>query len=321
MIARCNQCDGDLIAVPNADALVPVLACPDCGRQVPQGAFLEQLRIIPALTPEQVIDEAHEKHGPFVARVCLFSGGHDSTVVAHRCRDHYDSLAFIDTGTAAPGVREFVEEFAGWLGKPLRILEAGDAWRRMVLGGGTRSDGQPHVALGFPGPAQHNRAYQRLKERQLDALRRDLKTNHAWNARVLFITGVRRAESTRRSKRMHVTKVGSTVFANPLIDWTAIDMRRYRTEHDLPESDVAALIHRSGECNCGCYAQPGEREMLQSLWPEWFDRTIGSLEREARAMGLRACVWGKAPPNEEAAEGGPLCSSCDWRQMTLRDDQ
>lgn len=279
---------------------------------------MKQLRIVPELSPEDVLEEAHDKHGPFVAKVCLFSGGHDSTVVAHRCKDWYDELAFIDTGTAVPGVREFVESFASYIGKPLRILEAGDAYRLMVLGGGSRpSDGQPHVALGFPGPGQHNRAYTRLKERQLDQLKRDLKVGHHRNDRVLFITGVRRAESARRAKRQHVTKIGGTVFCNPLIDWDGMDMRQYRMKHELPESDVAALIHRSGECNCGCYAQEGEREMLQDLWPEWFDRTIGSLEREAKAKGIPACVWGKAPPDAVAVEGGPLCASCDFRQLRI----
>ena len=55
-------------------------------------------------------------------------------------------------------------------------------------------------------------------------------------------------------------------------------MRRYRGELELPQSDVAALMHRSGECNCGSYANPDEREMLASLWPRWFERTIRAVE-------------------------------------------
>ena len=277
----------------------------------------EQLRILPRLEPEDVLEEAHDKHGPFVAKVCLFSGGHDSTVVAHRCKDWYDELAYIDTGTSVPGVREFVESFAAHIGKPLRILEAGDAYRRMVLGGHEMANGTVAPANGFPGPAQHGRAYINLKERQLEALKRELKEGHHRMSRVLYLTGVRRAESARRSRRPAITKSGSTIFASPLIDWDGMDMRQYRMEHGLPESDVAALIHRSGECNCGCYAQEGEREMLQDLWPEWFDRTIGSLEREARAKGIPACKWGQAPPNAVAIEGGPLCASCDFRQTRL----
>jgi 3'-phosphoadenosine 5'-phosphosulfate sulfotransferase (PAPS reductase)/FAD synthetase len=225
-------------------------------------AEIEQLSVFPAVDPDDLISQAKAEHRP-VATVCLFSGGNDSAVLAHRCRDHYDRLVFIDTGTAVPGVREFVESFAQWIGKSLWIYESGDAYRRMVL----------NSEFGFPGPGQHGRAYTRLKERQIEALLRDLKAGHPRSARVLALTGVRRAESTRRSKRQPITRRGGLVFANPLIDWTNQDMRAYRAEHALPESDVAALIHRSGECNCGAFAEPGERKMLRSLWPDWFEAT------------------------------------------------
>lgn len=316
MIPKCNQCGGSLVEQVSADALIPVLECDQCGRQVPRGAFGQQERLLPGLEPEQVIEKAESEHGPFIARVCLFSGGNDSTVLAHRCRDHYEQLVFIDTGTAVPGVREFVQEFAEYLDKPLLVYESGDEYRRMVLGGGMRSNGKPNVAMGFPGPAQHGRAYNRLKERQLEALRRDLKDGHPRSARVLYLTGVRRDESKRRAQRSEVTRKGAMTFCNPLIDWTNLQMQAYRSEHRLPQSDVAALIHRSGECNCGAFAAPGEREMMQSLWPEWFERTIGDLEREAKSMGLRACVWGQAPPSMPADEVGELCSDCQLR-MTV----
>lgn len=254
-----------------------------------------QASIVERLAPEEVIERAVLENGP-VASVALFSGGHDSTVLAHRCREFYGTLAYIDTGTAVPGVRRFVEEFAEWIDKPLVVLEAGSKYRDMVLGTGeTARPGVP--PLGFPGPAQHNRAYNRLKERQLRVLLKQLKAGYPRSARVLYLTGVRRAESERRKARMPITSEGSIVFANPLIDWTGDMMRAYREQHDLPESDVAALLHRSGECNCGSFAAPGEREMLESLYPEWFAETIGGLEEEARKRGIPACVWGKRPSN------------------------
>ena len=82
---------------------------------------------------EDVLALARAEHEP-VAVWCLFSGGNDSTVLAHRCREQYEALAWIDTGTAVPGVAEFVAEYADWLGKPLRVLDAGDAYRQMVMG-------------------------------------------------------------------------------------------------------------------------------------------------------------------------------------------
>lgn len=266
--------------------------------------MIQQLRLIDGVDPDRLIERVKAEQRP-VASVCLFSGGNDSTVLAHRCREHYEELAFIDTGTALPGVREFVEYFAIWLGKPLRILDSGSCYRKLVLDGV-----QP---LGFPGPAQHNRAYNQLKERRLRELRAQLQSGHKRGARVLMLTGVRRGESSRRAKRREVTLEGSIVFANPLIDWTAAEVAEYRAECALPQSDVAALIHRSGECNCGSFAAPGEREMLRSLWPEWFETTIASLEREAEGRGIHACRWGERPG--VPGDTGPLCTDCQLRLL------
>jgi 3'-phosphoadenosine 5'-phosphosulfate sulfotransferase (PAPS reductase)/FAD synthetase len=268
----------------------------------------EQLSVLPKQEPESVISGARELFSP-IASFCLFSGGNDSTVLAHRCRDAYQALMHIDTGTAVPGVREFVESYAKWLGKPLLVYEAGDAFRDLVLEQG-----------GFPGPAGHGRAYTRLKERQIEALVRDFKTGFPRTAKVMLLTGKRRAESARRAKTTAgVEARGGQLFVNPLIDWTTYDMRAYRREHNLPESNVAALLHRSGECNCGAFAEEGEREMLRALWPEWFVETIGALEQEAQAAGVPACRWGERPPSDEAVDAGPLCSSCEWRQLGIED--
>jgi 3'-phosphoadenosine 5'-phosphosulfate sulfotransferase (PAPS reductase)/FAD synthetase len=252
----------------------------------------------------------------------LFSGGNDSTVLAHRCRAHYDGLVFIDTGTAVPGVAEFVREYAHWLDKPLRVLHAGDAYRRMVLGGDVLRDGTVRTGLGFPGPAMHGRAYILLKERQIHALLRESKVGHPRRARVIFLSGVRRAESQRRAKREPISRVrrSSAVFANPLLNWSSGHMAAYRQAHLIPESDAAALLHRSGECNCGAFASAEhERAMLKALYPDFF-ASIEALEAEAEAAGLRWCRWGgydhAGNRATQAAKGapGPLCEACDARQ-------
>lgn len=264
----------------------------------------EQWSFIPKLDPDDLIHEAIEQFNP-LAIIGLTSGGKDSTVVAHRCRHHLrDGLAFIDTGTAIPGVREFVSEFAKWVNLPLRILDAENKFRELVLGSSTRKP------MGFPGPAQHGAAYIILKERQLQLLLRELKDGKR-GGKVLLISGVRRDESARRASRPPITEKGSMVFVNPLIDWTNGEMYAYHTEHKIPQSDVAALLHKSGECNCGSYASsyPGEREMLQALWPEWFEDTIASLEREAEAAGILHSRWGmRNGPIPRSA--GVMCSSC-----------
>jgi 3'-phosphoadenosine 5'-phosphosulfate sulfotransferase (PAPS reductase)/FAD synthetase len=306
-----------------------------------QGHLLDEY----ALTPERVLAMAEEQYGPFVARVCLFSGGNDSLATAHRARDHYDELVFIDTGTAVPGVRDFVVEAADWIGKPLRIYDAGDEYKRMVLGSpethalipeaqdlAAKHNGDIEAALrdlciargvkldlpmGFPGPGMHGRCYNRLKERQIERFLREVKDGHPRSARVLFITGVRRAESQRRSKRAPVTKKGAQVFANPLIEWTTPDLHAYRAANKLPESDVAALLHRSGECNCGAYATPGEREELRSIFPKWFAEVIAPAEEEATRLGLPNRIWGAGRDTAVAGQVldavDPLCTDCELR--------
>jgi 3'-phosphoadenosine 5'-phosphosulfate sulfotransferase (PAPS reductase)/FAD synthetase len=273
----------------------------------------DQIRLLPAQDPDALIERARAQYNP-IASFCLFSGGHDSSVLAHRCREHYDTLVFIDTGTAAPGVRAFVEEFAGWLGKPLKVYEAGEAFRALVLELG-----------GFPGPAGHGRAYTRLKERQIEALVRDAKAGGSRMAKVMLLTGKRRAESARRAKTTKgIEAKGGQLYVNPLLDWTSYDMRRYRVEHQIPESDMSALFHRSMECTCCAFLEPGEREMMESLLPEWFDGLHGALEREAEAAGVRFCRLGGYDVHGNRAGGdvvdsGQLCSTCEWRQMGLEE--
>jgi len=268
--------------------------------------------------PEGVIARAVADHRP-IRRFCLFSGGNDSGVVAHRCRDGYDTLLFLDTGTALPGVVAHVQETAAWLGKPLEIVRhEGDQFRALVLGLGQDRSRPGWHPLGFPGPAQHARAYNVLKQRLIERVLRETKEGHPRSARVAFLTGVRRAESARRRGRVPVNRKGSAVFVNPLIDWSNAEMRDYRLAHGLPESDVAALVHRSGECNCGSFAAPGEAAMLRSLWPDWFEDRIGNLEREAEAAGIKYCTWGGRPPGDpgDAEPVGPLCASCE-NQLAL----
>lgn len=255
----------------------------------------------------QMVESAFVNHVPGKVFV-LFSGGGDSSVLAHWAkqtfRDELDAAVYIDTGTALPGVREFVEMFCRTFDIPLKVYEAGpEAYRALVLEQG-----------GLPGPAGHGRAYTRLKERQIEALVRDHKTHRC--DRIMLLTGKRRSESKRRGRTTAgVERRGAQLYVNPLIDWTSDDMRSYRASHGLPVSEVGALIHRSGECNCGAFAAGGEREMLRSLWPDWFERTIASLEREAEQRGVTACRWGERPP-EVRESPGPLCSDCTlWQEQ------
>lgn len=142
-------------------------------------------------------------------------------------------------------------------------------------------------------------------------------------ARVLLLSGVRRAESRRCANRPAIDRLRGTaaVFVNPLISWTDLDMLRYRRRHRIPESDAAALMHQSGECNCGAFASAAqERATLKALYPDFF-AGIEALETEAEAAGLRWCRWGGYDRDGNRATDGPrqapglLCEACDSRQQ------
>lgn len=252
------------------------------------------------LDAEQVLIDAIVEHDPRKV-FALFSGGNDSAVLVSwvkRTIGHkLDAAVFIDTGTALPGVREFVEAFCANRHLPLLIYSAGDAYDLMVR------------ERGFPGPAAHRYAYVRLKERQVDALVRDHKQRRS--DRVMLLTGVRRSESVRRMGTTEpVRRDGAQVWVAPLIDWTDADMRAYRAANGMEQSDAAALLHRSGECNCGAFAKPGERDELRSLYPTWFEQRIAPLEA---ATGQ---TWGDRHQHEKApANAGPMCSDCQLEMV------
>jgi 3'-phosphoadenosine 5'-phosphosulfate sulfotransferase (PAPS reductase)/FAD synthetase len=304
-------------------------------------------------SPNSLIAEAWRRWEP-VRTICLYSGGNDSSVLAHRCMHSYDELLYVDTGLAVPGVEDHVRRFADWLGKPLVIRRSRDAYRTMVLGDDLwwerfeeERGWNPEITIGqmikqgkgkrlprerygspphgFPGPGQHRSAFINLKERRFAERMREVKQGHPRTASVLFLSGVRKAESVRRAKVPALTRPQGKSFryCSALIDWSDQDMLDYRERHELPESDVAALLHRSGECQCGAFADAkAERAMIQSLWPEWWATTIAPLEAEAKRRGIRYCEWGgyDLEGNQAGKQEGDagLCQSCPSRQVALR---
>lgn len=261
------------------------------------------------------LDVAIAATKPFAIRA-LFSGGGDSMVATHIAARHefFGGCVFIDTGTALPGVIEFAQEVCEAQGWPLSVIRSPQTYEDMI------------VRNGLPGPGQHPTAYVRLKEKALDAHVRALCTRcaagerHVKHDTVMWISGARASESMRRMGQSGwVTVDGSQVWVNPILDWDNSECRAYRDLCNLPTSDVAAMVHRSGECNCGTYAATGEREMLRDLYPEFAARMDG-WEALARAHGHdNAAVWGQRPTKRpkdqlEIPRAGELaCSGCAAR--------
>ncbi len=313
-----------------------------------QMAMLEESR----RAPEDYVREAFACEGCPIKTVCLVSGGGDSTVTAHRCREMYDEIAYIDTGTAIPGVRDFVIEFAADIGKPLRILEAGDAFRHLVLGDPLwwvfyrrerrrgeslsdfvvrttpdrkRGDGFGNAPQGFPGPAGgHRAAYVRLKERQIETLLREAKVGRHRSERMALLSGARKYESRRRSMTQGVDgwrRRHAQIWINPLNDWRDEEMVAYRAEHSIPTSDVAAMLHRSGECNCGAYMAAGELEDVLALYPDWHAEIIRPLEEEALEAGIPRHIWGERTDTGRPGAAGFPFDGVGADQLAIAFDQ
>lgn len=258
------------------------------------------------LDADQLVTDAIVTYNPSKTFV-LFTGGGDSSVLLSWAKRTYghkiDAAVYINTGTAiepdpddaadtTPSCIEFAQAFCDNRGVPLIVLDAGDAYKRMCL------------RYGVPGPGAHRYAYVWLKERQIDRLIREHKTRH--RDRILLLAGARRDESVQRMKNAEpLSRDGCQVWCNPLIDWTYQDMRDYRERVGMEQSPVAALLHRSGECNCGAYGE-GERDMLKALFPRWFERVIAPLERACEKKGL-PCVWGKRWAKPVSDKTGPMC--------------
>lgn len=255
------------------------------------------------------IDEHIHRQGRKVAAVgILYSGGNDSTVLAHMFRDIADVAVHANTGIGIEQTRDFVRSTCKEWG--LRLIE--------------KHPPVPYDELvmdqGFPGPAQHFKMYQRLKERCLRQARNELVSNPR-KERVVFLGGRRRDESARRGRELVTTsdRDGSMVFISPLINWTSQDMNTYRAMFDVPRNEVSDCLHMSGECLCGAFAAKGELEEIADWYPETAER-IRELERRVKAAGKvpeQRCQWGWGAYRDEhakkAARSGPLCTSCEFR--------
>ena len=256
---------------------------------------------------------SHELVGAYV----LFSGGNDSTTLAHIFRYAAVGAIHANTTVGIEQTRQFVRDTCAELDLPLIEKYPPHTFRELVLG----LDKKRPIPRGHFGPSMHWLAYTRLKERCLMDARRDLVKNPR-TQRVMYLGGRRRAESARRADVPLYERRGSIIWASPLAMWTKLDLNTYRDIYpNVPRNEVSDLIHMSGECLCGAFAHPGEREEIRAWFPDVIDE-IESIEDELRAAGVPEplCRWGHGQGASETASPGLACGNCITRgQMTFED--
>jgi 3'-phosphoadenosine 5'-phosphosulfate sulfotransferase (PAPS reductase)/FAD synthetase len=264
--------------------------------------------ISPRVDPRNLLDEACERF-PEATLLSGFSGGTDSLVTLDIVREHprCAGALYLDTTCAIPAVGAYVEQTTGALAVPLHTARPPVTYHDIVL------------QHGFPGPGQHGTAYIRLKARAIRAVRRQLG-----GGLLILATGVRRTESRRRMghvKPIQFDRKEGIVWVAPIIDYTHGDKAAHVDAAGLRISDTAALLHRSGECNCGSFASADEeREELRAFYPD-FEAELSDLEVMAAKRDVW-CRWGKPMPkrfqkawrlNQTEMCIPMMCTGCDTR--------
>lgn len=284
----------DIIA-PTPDGVIATLTRSD--RELRVGRLIEQAHEI----YDTAVDE-HLQGRELVASAVLFSGGNDSTTLAHLFKSTATHAIHANTTIGIESTRQFVRDTCEAWGIPLIEKVAPTSYRELV------------IERGFPGPAMHFKMYQRLKERCLDAARADLGVSNSRTKAAVFIAGRRRQESKRRADVPLSERDGSVIWASPLAFWTNLDLNTYRLMFPaIPRNTASDTLHMSGECLCGAFAHPGELDEIGYWFPDM--RTeIESLQDEVRAAGHPEpfCTWGHGQGGAPS-RSGTLCSSCDAR--------
>jgi 3'-phosphoadenosine 5'-phosphosulfate sulfotransferase (PAPS reductase)/FAD synthetase len=284
---------------PDTEIVTPseiVAALSPADRKLRVGRLVEQAFDIYADGIEQYIS------GRDLAASCvLFSGGNDSTTLAHlftRVRPLATHAIHANTTIGIEQTRQYVRDTCAAWGLPLVEKRAPITYRDLVL------------ERGFPGPGHHWKMYSRLKERALDLARHDLGVANSRTKAAVFIAGRRRAESERRQDVPLYESDGSVIWVSPLAMWTKLDLNTYREIfHDVPRNEVSDLLHMSGECLCGAFAKPGELDEIGEWFPE-VRAEIEELQRDVAAAGHERpfCTWGHG--QGDPSKSGRLCSSC-----------
>lgn len=262
-------------------------------------------------TPQQIIDEAEQAY-PIRARFVGFSGGTDSLAVTHWMMQNIPgTVAFhANTGIGVEATREFVRKTCVDYGWPLIEIRAKE------------DCGQDYDALvlerGFPGPAHHNKMYNRLKERCVGKLVRDHKIERS--DKIMIATGIRHDESRIRAgyAGREVNRTGAQVWINPIYWWTGSEKAAYIRKHNLPTNPVSATLGMSGECLCGAFASKGEKALVRTIDPGVVNR-IEALERACLAKGM-TWGWEGSPPDGgwnpdqtmiDFEKDQPMCTDCN----------
>lgn len=297
-----------------------------------QGLTLDEAIVKAHALVDEALDHCNPEHV-----LLAYSGGEDSVILAHLMRERSDAIVHVNTGIAIPDTLRHVRAVTGAWKRELIEASPDCTYEDLILGNVLNKEG-PSAGepawKGFPGPAAHDKMYQRLKERALDGVRRMLVgrrgRKRGRGGEIVQMAGMRWAESKRRFRNAsEFDPDGATTWVSPLVWWTGGHMKEYRARyrcqlvHDhadnrlctpgaLPLNEVTQHLHMSGDCLCGAFAKEGEIHGLELFYPDMAGR-LHELEARALAKGdipPQRCKWGWGTGLEVPSASGRMCARC-----------
>ena len=285
---------------------------------------------------ENVLHNAANDHD-FDKIFAALSGGNDSSValeVAFQSNKiELDGIFFMDTGINVTQTKEFVKSEA-----ERRDLEFHCAGEEYAL------EQEKYENLvktyGFPGQPIHEAMFRNLKDKRAQ---RYLKQYTNEGQKIGIISGVYMDESENRNEKIGndpIEEKQSATWISPIYDWLTETVDEYRNVFDLRENDVTAVLHTSGDCNCGAFGNRKELRDLLAFYPEAAEE-IRTLERQVaklashRQIPVEYALWchgqtkdreikAKTDPAQEALtvneneEGIYACEGCERRTQEYK---
>lgn len=269
---------------------------------------------------QKILNTAIETWKP-VALISLFSGGYDSMITAHILHQLDTSglpiqVWAIDTKLAADGWHEYVTGVASGFGWNFHIYDnqkGYDEFVELVEKCGCPYSREGHIAV-----------FRRLKERAFDALLKMNKRNR--QDKVLFCSGMRRAESVQRRNSKEIERIGKSnkVFAAPIVHWPDEQCDLYRIENNLPDNPFYNTVKGSGDCQCN-WGDFINMRTLQKYSPKLAAGNVAVINKISRE--LHGFGWDSQPEGQEemlkdfsgeANLTSPfLCANCSRRKIRV----
>jgi phosphoadenosine phosphosulfate reductase len=239
----------------------------------------------------------------------LVSGGDDSLATALIASRHkqFAGVIHIDTGINIQETEDYVKRVCAAQEWPLFVYKPVTTYKMLI------------VQHGFPGPGSHRFMYTYLKERPLRQAVKELRDG----GRIGLVTGVRIQESKRRMGNIEsVSRNGNQVWIAPIKHWSKRDCVDIIRNSGVERNPVAQTLHMSGECLCGAYVKPDERQLIEIFYPKTH-RYLSDLEALVQSSAKldgniepKYCKWGagnSVPTNQQGlftTNDMKLCYQC-----------